>query len=353
MNSMQGFDPDFRDLPHYIYAITARIWEGRQVGAIRRYYAADCPVRSPEGLVVGADAVVAATLATLAEFPDRRLLGEDVVWCGDDARGFLSSHRILSTATHAAAGAYGRATGRRVRYRIIADCVVRENQVREEWLVRDQAAIAECLGLSARDMAARQIAAGDGGVFTPAVDAPSEYAAEFSTDADAAAYRQLWEDLWLRADVAACRRVYHPAAALAGPGGADYAGQADIERFHVAYLSAFADARFEVHDLTAVDNDNGKTVAMRWAIEGRHSGRGAFAGGGGDGDGVVTPGAPLYILGISHARFAAGKIIAEWVLADEVAVWKQILLAAGSGPDSSFRNDESRQFHESGDFSGR
>jgi len=52
-------------------------------------------------------------------------------------------------------------------------------------------------------------------------------------------------------------------------------------------------------------------------------------GGDGDaGDRRVTPGAPVYVLGISHARFAAGKIIAEWVLVDEVAVWKQILLAA-------------------------
>lgn len=338
---MKGFDAEFRDLPHYIYAITARIWEGRQVGAIRRFYAADCPVRSPEGLVTGADAVVAATYATLAEFPDRRLLGEEVVWCGDDARGFLSSHRILSTATHAAAGVYGRATGRRVRYRVIADCVVRENQVREEWLVRDQAAIANCLGLSARAMAARQIAAGDGGVFTPAVDAPSEYAAEFSADAEAQAYRKLWEDLWRRADVAACRHLYHPAAILAGPGGTEHAGHAEIERFHIAYLSALTDARFAVHDLTAVENANGKTVAMRWSIEGRHSGRGAFAGVGdggggvGDGVGVVPPGAPLYILGISHARFAAGKITAEWVLTDEVAIWKQILLA---GESESNRN---------------
>lgn len=353
---MKGFDPDFRDLPHYIYAITARIWEGRQVGAIRKYYAGDCPVRSPEGLVVGSDAVVAATLATLAEFPDRRLLGEEVVWCGDDARGYLSSHRILSTATHAADGVYGRATQRRVQYRVIADCVVRANQVREEWLVRDQAAVAKCLGLSAREMARRQIENGDGGFFTPAADAPSNYEAEFSTDADAESYRRLWEDLW-RADVAACRRAYHPAAALAGPGGAEHAGHADIERFHIGYLSALADARFEVHDLTCVANDNGKSVAMRWAITATHSGRGVFAGGGGNGDGGRDDGdgngdggggdgggngdggngdggrgAPLYVLGISHARFAAGKIIAEWVLLDEVAVWKQILSAAMENP---------------------
>ena len=144
---------------------------------------------------------------------------------------------------------------------------------------------------------------------------------------------------------------------MAGPGGAEHAGHADIERFHIGYLSALADARFEVHDLTCVANDNGKNVAMRWAITATHSGRGAFAsGGGGNGDGGGDGGgngdgggdgggdgngdggrdggrgAPLYVLGISHARFAAGKIIAEWVLLDEVAVWKQILSAATENP---------------------
>ena len=46
--------------------------------------------------------MIGATLATLAEFPDRTLLGEDVIWSGDEEAGFLSSHRLLSTATHLA-----------------------------------------------------------------------------------------------------------------------------------------------------------------------------------------------------------------------------------------------------------
>ena len=50
----------------------------------------------------------------------------------------LSSHRILSTATHAGDGVYGKATGTKLRYRIIADCHARNNRIDDEWLIRDQ-----------------------------------------------------------------------------------------------------------------------------------------------------------------------------------------------------------------------
>ena len=103
---MKGFDAEFRDLDHYIRAITDRIWEGGQVDDIHRYYSADCAVETPSSVSIGAAAVVAGTRATLAEFPDRRLLAEDVVISGDEDGGFLSSHRIFSPMTHAGAGRY-------------------------------------------------------------------------------------------------------------------------------------------------------------------------------------------------------------------------------------------------------
>lgn len=97
---MKGFDPKWTDFPHYILGITAEIWEGRGIATLHDYYTPDIPVRSPGSVVVGNQGVIAATMATLAEFPDRRLLGEDVIWSGSPEEGMLSSHRILSTATH-------------------------------------------------------------------------------------------------------------------------------------------------------------------------------------------------------------------------------------------------------------
>ena len=119
---MQGFDAKFRDFPDYIIGITKEIWEDRGIATLHRYYSYDIVVRSPASVVVGNQNVIGATMATLAEFPDRELLGEDVIWSGTPETGMLSSHRIISTATHAGDGVYGKATGKKLQYRILADC---------------------------------------------------------------------------------------------------------------------------------------------------------------------------------------------------------------------------------------
>ena len=104
---MKGFDPRWKDFPDYILGITKEIWEDRGIHTLHDYYDADIPVRSPASVTIGNRDVIAATMATLAEFPDRQLLGEDVIWSGDEDAGLLSSHRLLSTATHANDGVYG------------------------------------------------------------------------------------------------------------------------------------------------------------------------------------------------------------------------------------------------------
>ena len=75
---MVGFDAEFRDLDHYIRAITERIWEGRRVDDIYAYYSDLCIVETPSSVSLSVDDVVSGTKATLAQFPDRRLLAEDI-----------------------------------------------------------------------------------------------------------------------------------------------------------------------------------------------------------------------------------------------------------------------------------
>ena len=79
---MQGFNPKFNTFPDYILGITHEIWEQRGVDSLNHYYADDIIVRSPASVVIGNQAVIKATYATLDEFPDRQLLGEDVIWSG-------------------------------------------------------------------------------------------------------------------------------------------------------------------------------------------------------------------------------------------------------------------------------
>ena len=160
--TMQGFDPKFADFPDYILGITYEIWEQRGVDTLNHYYAPNIIVRSPASVVVGNQLVIDATHATLAEFPDRQLLGEDVIWSGTPEEGLLSSHRILSTATHTGDGAYGPASGTKLTYRVLADCHAKNNAIDDEWLVRDQGAIVRQLGHTPADFARAEIAAQGG-----------------------------------------------------------------------------------------------------------------------------------------------------------------------------------------------
>ena len=150
---MKGFSDRFTDFPDYILGITQEIWENRGLSTLHQYYSDDIPVRSPGSIVIGNKNVIAATMATLAEFPDRRLLGEDVIWSGTPEHGMLSSHRILSTATHLGDGVYGKASGTKLKYRVIADCHAINNQINDEWLVRDQGAVVRQMGWDAKQYA--------------------------------------------------------------------------------------------------------------------------------------------------------------------------------------------------------
>ena len=97
---MKVFDPRFADLPDYIPKITHEIWEGCGLASLHHYFGRDIPVRMPMGMTIGNAATIDGTLATLAEFPDRQLLGEDVIWSGDEQAGFLSSQRLVTPESH-------------------------------------------------------------------------------------------------------------------------------------------------------------------------------------------------------------------------------------------------------------
>ena len=316
------------DIVDYILGITREIWEDRGVGpALDRYYADNVLLRSPAGLVTDRQGVIASTLQVLHEFPDRQLLGEDVIWSGDEETGFLSSHRLTSAMTHTGSGSYGPATNRPVRVRVIAECVVRNDQVVEEWLIRDQGAIAACLGTDAEQLARLQVE-NDLGMhgkviyFSSDIDVPGDYVDVVDGSEEAHAYADGWQAVWGDKEPAVIRQIYYEGACICAPGGDTLHGHTDLDRFVLGYLAAFPDLRFTVDNLI-VNRDPGlpTRLAMRWHIEATHSGWGRFGAPGG---------APVYIMGMTHAYMVNGKVTMEWILIDEVSVWKQILAHAGA-----------------------
>lgn len=323
---MKGFDPKFRDFPDYIIGITKEIWEDRGIATLHRYYAPDIVVRSPASVVVGNQGVIAATMATLAEFPDRTLLGEDVIWSGTPETGMLSSHRLLSTATHLGDGAYGKATGRKLAYRIIADCHARNNQIDDEWLIRDQGAIVRQMGWDPRDFARDQIAR-EGGPercvkpLSPATDRPGPYTGRGNDNEWGAKLADLLIRI-MGADMAAIGQVYDRAAQLEYPGGITGHSWGDADRFWMPLRAAFPDAAFTIHHVIGRDDPQmPPRAAVRWSLHGKHSGWGAFG---------APTGAEVYVLGITHAEFGPWGLRRDYTLFDETAIWKQILLATGA-----------------------
>ncbi|MDW3182381.1 nuclear transport factor 2 family protein [Roseobacter sp.] len=322
---MKGFDPKFADFPAYIIGITKEIWEDRGIATLHQYYSDDIVVRSPASVVVGNQNVIGATMATLAEFPDRTLLGEDVIWSGTPEEGMLSSHRLLSTATHAHDGVYGRATGKKLTYRILADCHAVNNQINDEWLIRDQGAIVRQLGWDPKDYAADLIAREGGSEactrpLSPVIDQPGPYKGRGNDNEWGEKYADILTRI-MGADMAAIPAEYDRAVHVEYPGGKTGHSHGDVDQFWMGLRASFPDATFQIdHQIGRDDALMPPRAALRWSLHGKHSGWGRFG---------APTGAEVYLLGISHAEFGPWGLRREYVIFDETTIWKQILLATG------------------------
>jgi predicted ester cyclase len=327
---MEGFDIKYKDLPDYILKITHQIWEEKDVESINQYYAKGMPTRSPQGVIYGAEPVVKATYATLKEFPDRQLLGEDVIWVGNDDEGYFSSHRIFTRATHANLGVYGEPTGKKLSYRVIADCASRNNQVYDEWLVRDQGAIVRQLGLDPQKYADKLIQE-EGGIDKCSVpfnqdtpnDVPSDgiyIAPTISKENTGIRYAEILKQIFNN-ESNAIEKNYDRAIQQEQPGGFTGHGREEISTFWNTFISAFPDSKFTIEHISFTEEkDQAKKAAIRWSLIGSHSGNGNFGN---------PSNTPVYVMGISHAEFGPRGIKNEWVLFDETIIWKQILMKTG------------------------
>ena len=322
---MKGFSDRFTDFPDYILGITQEIWEHRNLATLHHYYAPDIPVRSPGSIVFGNEGVIGATMATLAEFPDRRLLGEDVIWSGSPEEGMLSSHRILSTATHLGDGVYGKATGKKLRYRIIADCHAIDNQINDEWLIRDQGAVVRQLGWDPKEYAIDLIER-EGGPencvqpFHPSIDQVGPYTGRGNDNAWGAKYADILNRI-MGADLGVIPAEYDRAVTGFYPGGKELISTDGVDDFWIGLRAAFPSASFTIdHQIGREDPMMSPRSAIRWSLTGKHDGWGAFG---------KPSGAEVHVMGISHVEFGPWGIRREYTLFDETSVWKQIAMKTG------------------------
>ena len=330
MPKQNRFSGEYETLTDYILGITERIWEGRGVDLIRRYYSKDCVMLTQGGWSKGVEPVVSGTLETLHYFPDRRLLGEDVIWADHGPkRGLLSSHRILTTGHHQGSGAFGEAAGRPILLRAIADCLVEGDVITEEWLVRDTGAIALQLGTTPRELgflwAVEDAKAGKKpwhlSQWEDVRKGRREKSAVLHKHPAAAQARELIEGIVNNTALALIRETYDRAVNAHLPLHVFSPGVSGIERFWTGYLSSLSDAKLVVDHCIALE-EPGRPVrtSTRWRLAGTHTGHGAFG---------RPSGAKVLILGITHHQYAGGKISHDWTVVDELAVQRMIGLQAG------------------------
>ena len=312
----------FQDFPDYIIGVTKEIWEDRGVGTLNDYYAPEIPVRSPMGIQTGNKEVMASTMATINEFPDRELLAEDVIWSNDPKHGYLSSHRLLTRATHTRDGQFGPATGKKWTIRVIADCAVNGETIYDEWLIRDYGGLVRQLGHDPCEFTAALIEK-EGGPktsakpFTPDMDIDGGYHGRGNDNEWGQRYAAMLTGM-MENDFNLIQRDYDRAVIGEYAGAVTGVGREEVTKFWLGLRSSFPSAKFEIHHQIGMDADMlSPRASIRWSLDGTHDGWGSFG---------RPSGARVHVMGLSHAEFGPWGLRREFALVDEVAIWKQILL---------------------------
>lgn len=325
--SLRGFEDEYVDLPDYIVRITHKIWEEHAIGLIYNYYNHNAIVHTDYGTTHGVEPVVVSTLQYQAAFHGDRGYADDVIWSGNDVDGFYSSHRWTNVGLHTGYSLYGPPTGRPVTRHGFADCLVRENRIYEEWVVRDGTGMLRQMGIDPRQHIAELVRRGNlewmkaeprgdierlRGQLPPPVMPPKQSEGFDVEDLVRRSYHEIWNWRLLNkvGDYYATNYIAHL------PDNRELHGRAAIAYFITCMLAMFPDGAIEIDHLAALgDNQKGYRVATRWTFQGTHEGHGIYG---------EPTGKPVRITGISHHHIKDGKFIQEWTLFDEVALLLQL-----------------------------
>jgi hypothetical protein len=325
--SMPGFDDEFRDIVDYIIKITYRIWEQKNVGLCLEHYSEVCPVHTLGSLGQTVDEVVQNTVKTLAAFPDRTLIGENVVWSRDGEHGYYTSHRITSAMTNSGWSEFGPPTGRTAKVTTIADCICVGNRIVYEWLMRDNSYLVRQLGLDELDIASRLGAKPVTREFRSWWDQefarvraagppyPAESVDQSNPDVrhahrwlDSLFNQRLFGDAW---------QLYWPNARVEWPGGRHCVGPRAVAGTLVQWLAQVPDGRVTCDHIAAARFDERSTdVAIRWTLAGHFDSRSQPL--------QALRGLPALLLGSSHLRIVDGRIAEEWTVFDEIAFFANL-----------------------------
>ena len=324
--AMPGFDPKFRDIVDYIVKITHEIWEERGIGRIYDYYGTNMRIHTSSGDIFTRDKVIEGTIQSLAAYPDRRLYADEVIWSGDDEKGYYTSHRLTHEGHNWGHTRYGPPTGKKVSYRAIAECSVVEGVIIEEWLARDELSLVYQLGFDVHEMARKmaEVEPETDIQFTvpgepdrlrgqlPPAAAPVG-SAEF--DVEHFVKRAIHE-IWNWRLLNKVDDYYSPQYICQSASGRALYGRNQFSTYILSLLSPFPNLAISIDHFCALRESPGRyRTATRWTMMGTHTGPGIYG---------PPTGMPVRIMGISHHLVENGKFIQEWTVFDEFALLIQL-----------------------------
>jgi predicted ester cyclase len=334
-HSMNGFDPIYTDIVDYIVRCTHRIWDERDIGLIYTHYTHNCVLYGTMGTVYDRESIVRDTIQRLVSLPERRGMATQVLWCGDDEKGFYTSHLVTGSGRHSQDGLYGTATGKTFTSRTIADCMIYRNKIYREWVVADTMAILKQLGVdpnvfaeeAARGLFEKGIESVDIGEnrriigqTIPEMGKP-DFSSLANNEIEATTLEWL-HDMWNCRMFGRVEKHYAPNAQYHGPKMVELYGPAAVLHHHLALLGSIPDAIWmPQHVCSNPCEEGGVKVAVRWVMEGHHLGYG----------GLYELGKPtgvrLQVMGITHYHVKGGKVVDEWDVYDELSLLTQVKLA--------------------------
>ncbi len=326
---MRGFEPQYINIVDYIVRITHRIWEEKDIGYIYDTYSHDCKVWDDLGLQYGRDKIVADTVHTNNAFPDIRLVADEVIWAGNEALGFHTSHRTKILGTNTGFSRFGPPTGKRVQLWCIANCVARDNEIFHEHVIYDTAGLLQQLGFDVVETARRFAAQGSAAALPPNFMASEPRRLQGQGKPEAVPFPDAPEDdirtfveatfhnIWNRRNFGAIDRVYQPSVVVQGSTGRLYRGTGQLRSFVMSMVAMFPDISLQVNDLYWMGNpEEGFQVSIRWGAQGTHRGNGPYG---------EPTGREVNLWGISQWKMKDGRVEQEWMMFNEFGILQQIL----------------------------
>lgn len=327
--AMRGFEETYVDIVDYIVRITHRIWEDQDVGYIYDTYAPGCRVYDDGGPKYGVERVVEETVQSIHAFPDARHYADDVIWAGDEEQGFATSHRAINVGHHLGTWRWGPATGKKINLWVIANCVSRDNEIYEEWVLYNTTARLAQLGIDV--MAAARQAGNESfslpfserelteverlrGGRKPLALARPESRSGFDVEFEV---RSLFHEVYNRRNLSAIDRAYAENVRWHGTSNRFGYGRADVRAMARGLLATFPDLGMQLDEVYWMGNEtDGFRVSVRWTALGTHRGYALYG---------KPTGRRVHLWGLSQLYIAEGRIFEDWMLFNEFDVLIQLL----------------------------